>query len=362
MRASASVGWRTAVLALLFSAAPDRPAAAADEQYLVEYRAYQEALEAGDAALAMAHAHLAWLEAEEALGDDRLTSILAYNYALLLLVHDPAGAVAALERAVELQEAGIGDLDPRRLEVHAAYAGFSADEFRWGRAKRLQKALAAREAEAENADGFVEHVQMWLALAVGAVTAERYSLAEESAARAESLILANAAEPSRVLAQALLLEGIAKLVPLPRSVDDVQDAHNLFGRARRQFEPQPGIHDFDPLLAQVVAWNGTAGAALKALGKDDYPDHADADDGEPDDDTTDSVPDLFIESAYSSEACDGLEWEEREAPRYPSRALRRGYIGAVIIGFNLSEDWTVKDATILAEVPRQAFSEAALES
>lgn len=350
-------GSRAAFVALLLAVAPFRAAFPAEEpeRYLVEYREFRAALEAGDTELATVHGHLAWRAAEESLGDHRLTAILAYNYARLLAGGDPAGAVAVFARAVELQEAGVGELDEQELDVQAAYAEFRADESTWRKARRLREALEAREAE--GGSPFGEHAEMWLALAAAAIRDQRYRTAGESAARAESLLRSTAPERSRGLAQALLLGGAAKLAPLSRRIDDVQDAHNAFVRARRLFEPQADLEDFDPLLGQIVAWDGAAGAALKALDREDYPDHEGADG-----DTVDAMPDLFAAGAYSSEQCDELEWREREPPRYPSGALRRGTIGAVIVGFNLNDDLEITDATILAEVPQKAFGESALES
>ena len=54
-------------------------AAAQDAEYLIEYRAFRAALEAGDTVRATAHAETAWQAAEELLGDDPQTATLAYN-------------------------------------------------------------------------------------------------------------------------------------------------------------------------------------------------------------------------------------------------------------------------------------------
>ena len=338
------------VLLLLVLLGAAEPAGAAEEQYLVEYRAYNSALEAGDNDAAAGHARAAWDAAEAALGDHRLTAILAFNYGRLIVFGKAKEALAPLHRARALHEAGVAELPAGPVQLYPDYAEFASSEYKRRNADELRESLEGigTDAAATNPDLAV----MWLQLATGDVAAGRYRKAVASAAAAEAALLNAAPGNSRSLATAIMLGAIARLVPFPRDVEDVQAAHNELSRARRLFPPQKDIDSFDPLLAQVLAWNQASGAALRSLGFEDYPDH------EEEDGSGSELPPLF--EREETVECGEVEWLEREAPRYPRGALRRGTIGAVFMGYHLEDDLTIRDVRILAEVPKKEFSEYAI--
>ena len=345
----AGVGLALLLLALLTAGEPAR---AADEQYLVEYRAYNSALEAGDSEAAARHARAAWEAAEAALGDHRLTAILAFNYGRLIVFGDAEQALAPLHRARALHEAGVAELPAGTVQVYPDYAGFASSEYKRRNADELRESLEeiGTDAAGTNPDLAV----MWLQLATGDVAAGRYRKGVASAGAAEAAVMNAAPGNSRSLATAIMLGAVARLVPFPRDVEDVQAAHNELSRARRLFPPQKDIDSFDPLLAQVLAWNQASGAALRSLGFEDYPDHdEDGSGSEPP-----PLPPLF--EREETVECGEVEWLEREAPRYPRGALRRGTIGAVFMGYHLEDDLTIRDVRILAEVPKKEFSEYAI--
>lgn len=325
------------------------------EHYLVEYRAYDAALRSGDGASAIRHARAAWDAAEQALGDHRLTAILAYNYGRLLLFTDAAKANAALQRSRELLAAGIADLTPEHVNAYADYAQFVADGTKRRHADRLRETLTA--IGLDDPGIMSDLAPMWLRLASHDALEERYRKARDSAAMAEVAIRQAAPDATQALAEAIVLRGIARLVPYPREVEDLQAAHNEFVRALALFEPQQDLDSFDPLFAQILAWDHATGSALQAMGRDDYPDHEE-------DPAKEDAEDrhIFAHWADPSITCGDIEWTARDAPRYPMSALRRGYIGAVLIGFRLGEDLRVHDARVLAEVPQEEFGEEALRS
>lgn len=339
-------------LALLLAA---RSASSTEEEpYLVEYRAYNEALAAGDGHAAVTHALAAWQAAENALGDHKLTAILAYNYGRLILFDDSENARTSLRRARELHEAGVADLSANEVLLYSNYAEFSASRFKRREANRLRETLETIEAGAAEANP--DLAAMWLSLASSDIAAERFRKAQKSAARAEAAILSATPESSHSLAAAILFGGVARVVPYPRTVDDVQAAHNEFRRARRLFPSQESLESFDPMLAKVLAWDSATNAALRTLGLDDYPDHADSETGE-----ALPLPPLFDPNQDAPLDCGEVEWLEREAPRFPSDALRQGTIGAVFVGYRLGDDLRVRDARVLAEVPNDEFGDEVLE-
>jgi Gram-negative bacterial TonB protein C-terminal len=345
--------FRLAFILLILSPAT-RAASAADEPYLVEYRAYNVALKGGDRDAAARHALAAWQAAEAALGDHRLTGILAFNYGRLIVFDDAEQASTSLHRAHALHQAGIADLSAEGVRVYPDYADFASGEYKRREADDLRESLEA--IGTDTAAGNPDLAVMWLQLAAGDVADGRYRKGLESAADAEAAILSAAPGDSRGMATAIMLGAIARLVPHPREVEDVQAAHNELSRARRLFSPQKDLDTFDPLLAKVLAWNQAAGAALHSLGHDDYPDHEEYGPGnEPP-----PSPPLFERDGNVD--CGGVEWLEREAPHYPRGALRRGTIGAVFMGYRLDDDLTIRDVRILAEVPVEQFSEYVLDA
>lgn len=324
-------------------------------QYLVEYRAYNAALDSGDGDGAIRHARAAWDAAEQTIGDHRLTAILAYNYGRVVLFTDAANANAALQRSRELLEAGIANLTPEHVNVYADYAQFGTDGPTWRDANRLRESLTA--VGLDDLEVIADVAPMWLRLAAYDVAEERYRKARESAAMAEAAIRKAAPDSSRALAQAIVIRGVSQLVPYPRELDDVQFAHNQFVRALDLFEPQQDIDSFDPLFAQTLAWYSATDSVLYGMGRSDYPDH----EGDPAKKDAEDWH-FFTYQSDPSIVCGEVEWAEQDAPRYPGRALRRGYIGAILIGYRLGEDLRVHDARVLAEVPKEAFSDVALDA
>jgi hypothetical protein len=325
-----------------------------DQQHVVEYRAFRNALETGDEKTAASHALAAWRAAEVELGDHRTTAILAYNYAHRVLFNDSESALPPLRRARELQEAGTADLPADELLLHFEFAEFSSGGFKARQANKLRKSLEAADAAGMETTPYV--TGMWLSLAQADISNRQFKKARKSAMRAEASARSVSPGGVRDLAGAILLQGIARLVPYPRTVEDVQAAHNEFHRARRLFSPQENLDAFDPLLAKLLAWDGAAGAALRSLGREDYPDHA----SEADEAT--APPKLFRYQEDDSINCSEVEWLERPAPQFPSSALRRGSIGAVYVGYRLGDDLTVHEARILSEVPVAEFGDSALKT
>jgi tetratricopeptide (TPR) repeat protein len=325
------------------------------EQHLVEYRAFREALAAGNDEAAASHARAAWQAAETTLGNHHTTAILAYNYGRLIVFYDTDNSLAPLRRVSELQASGTVDLSAAELQLYIDYAEFATGGFKQRQRKKLRRSLEAFEEG--RAPSSPDAASIWLRLAASDIAAGQYRNALKSATRAEAAIVSTVPDGPRELAEAILFAGIARLVPYPRTVDDVQTAHNEFGRARRLFPPQKDVDTFDPMLARILAWDGAATAALKSLGEEDYPDHADTD-------TRGSAPlsKTFEYELDESIDCANVEWLERQAPKFPRAALRSGSIGAVFVGFRLGDDLAVRDARVLAEVPVAEFGESALST
>ncbi|HEX7719018.1 MAG TPA: TonB family protein, partial [Woeseiaceae bacterium] len=300
---------------------------------------------------ATAHAEAAWQAAEEALGDDAQTATLAYNYSRLVLFNDAHRARDALRRVNNLQEAGVSSLHAGELQLYSAYADFVVGGQRRRDADRVSELLTAWDT---NRDLGSDLIVMWLNLGQAYLAERQFRRAQDTAERTEAVILETMPDNVHFRAQAVMINGVARLVTRNRTVGRTQAAHNEFSRAMRFFPPQKDLDSFDPLLARILAWDGAAQAALRSLGHDEYPDHS-----EPDYQELPRHP-LFVHEELAD--CAEIEWAEKSAPRFPSEELRRGTIGSVYVGFALGEDLRVRDVRVMAEVPASNFGDAALKA
>lgn len=275
------------------------------QTYMDAYRAYNAALEAGDNAAAAEHGYAAWQAAEAELGDDGLTAILAYNYGQLVLFSDAENAAKALRRAEALRAEGVADLPASELKLSLAFTEFDVSGEKRRQSRILRNALNATEADGMAASS--RSAIIWLRLARGDLTKSRYEKAIESAQRAEEIISTAIPDDYRRKAQAILIGGIAHLSPLPRSIKDVQMAHDEFIRAIRLFPPQKNLDNFDPILAQLLAWNAGADAALYSLRQKEYHNHK----TKSRDEKAAEPIQIFEERKKSFDECN-IEWAKRK--------------------------------------------------
>lgn len=333
----------------------DGRAKAQESDYLTEYRLFMQAHEKGDLSVAAVHGLNAWTKAEAELGDHRLTAILAYNYGKLVIFDATRNPLSALERAYELFDAGLADLPGEELTAYRAYARFVDAGQRRRPSNILRKALANYDGvSASNPD----YAQMWLHLATADLKAERYKNARESSAKAEEKLKAITPQDSKNIAQAILFGGVAWVAPYPRTANDIINARRAFIRASQLFEPQQDISNFDPIFAAIMAWDYAAASALSSLplSAEAHQRHS-----ETPAKLEGHMPPLIAgRPTNRSERCE-FDWD-RKPPRYPSKALRRGYIGAAIIGFHVSPDGAVLEPRVLAEVPQDTFGAHVIKS
>jgi hypothetical protein len=319
--------------------------------YLVEYQAYTAALASGDNETAEIHGLAAWKAAEESLGDHRLTGILAFNYGRLIIFKATEKAAVPLRRASELQQTGLVELPQGALRLYLSYAEFAASGFDEGPAEELRETL---DAVGLREGSLIRDIApMWLQLTVRDLDARDYRKAERSAAKAEAAITKADPNASRELAEVILLGAVASLGRAPWKIDNLEAAIEQFDRARRLFPPQKDLDSFDPLLAQVMAWQRASRRTLREeMGW--APPYSEEDDLPP-------APPIFQYQADDSLECGDLEWEEQASPRYPAGAWHHRYRGIVVLGYRLGDDLRVHGGRVLAEIPpREQFGTASL--
>lgn len=322
---------------------------AQEQSYLDEYKAYIKALENKDPAAAEQHAYAAWQAAEAELGDHKTTATLAYNYGQLVIFTDPKQALSALKRAEALVRAGLVELPERDLQLYIAYTNFAGARDNNRKTGQLRKAL--KQLDEENVPASPDLARMWFELATADINTNQYRSAQESAARAQAMIAEAAPNDYRLMALAMMTEATAYLMPFPREQKTVIRAVEIYQGAIALFPPQKSIDEFDELFAQALAWEAAAKSVYLSLGYSEkaYP-------------SLDRQRPIIVgRSEEQRESC-AIEWAERKPPEYPRSALYRGYVGAVLIGYNLGDGLEIKDARILGEVPAGKFSDATLES
>jgi hypothetical protein len=325
--------------------------AAKAADYQNEYALYSAALSAGDRTGAAAHALAAWRAAEETLGAHRVTATLAYNYGQHVLFDDAAAALPALLRARELLRAGTADLPAFDLDAYIAYARLKTGA---GPTRDLRAALDARDAAIPEPS--YESARLWLDLTAHYLAAERYREAMEGAARAEASLIAAVPADRDGRAMAIMFGGVARLVPHPREIEDIMAAHAEFVRAIALFPPQQDIRRFNRTFAQALAWEHIVYSAIGSVrGKSKALAGAANEQWK-----TDSDARILFADAPPDDACK-FEWENREI-NFPYRELRKGYLGAVMIGYAVTPAGVVEDAAIMAEVPAEAFGDHVLAS
>ncbi len=342
------------------------------QTYVDEYKAYMQALESGDSEAAVTHGYAAWRKAEEALGDNNLTAVLAYNYGQLVLFSDNAGALAALERADELRASGVADLPQIDLDLYLAFARLNRDNNNRKSRNALRDALDAYTASG-GADT-EDTSRMWLALANAEMLAKRYSDAFETAKRAEQAILSATPDDYPRRADAMTTQGIS-LVANPKTVaQDLLAANQIFVRASGLFPVQTSVRNFDPKLAVILAWNGAAAAKFRTVSafQQDAPEThkgshvklAEPHESEFADPEQFHAFDLavYIKREMPEGGCGAGEMI-RTPPRYPDYALRKGFVGTAVVGYDLDAYGGVINPVVLAEAPVAAeFSRLALEA
>lgn len=282
---------------------------------------------------------------------------------------DAENAAKALRRAEALRAEGVADLPVSELRLYLAYAEFALDGGASRKRNELREALFAIDAEGYPPS--YDTAAMWSQLATADLFDKRYDAAFESAVRAETAIATVSPENYRRRAEMLLVGGIAKIVSRSSKANDLIMANQLLVRGGKLFPAQESIDNFDPVLAQIIAWNNAAGASLMTLSNIQAERFVYASRiklASPDNDYAEATNTFlgFDTSAIfpkelDQETC-GIEWVEQEPPNYPREAENKGYIGGAVIGYNFGDDTKVHDAVIISEVPSDKFGQTALDS
>lgn len=337
--------------------------------YKSEYKDYKAAIESRNLEKALEHGEAAWREAETEIGETTTTAVLAYNYAMLAAFAEPAKAIEAFDRAIAIAQKNgdPGAIPLQEALLRRAEARVRVDLENGALAKDLEALLDA----ADPADEALVEAQAlgWRTLAMFQIRSRQFNRAKVTAD--SGVALASRLDPPdrRLQREILFLAGLARVAGDFRTETDVIEAIALFDRSAQLFPPQKDIDHFDPLLAQTVAWRQSVKALAESYGSTPtiksgsrLPDGEDLKAAYEQANARSSLEDEFYWETPHPDGCVAPDiWSERKPPSYPPRALRKGSIGAILVGYDV-DGTGVTRTVVLADFAEAGFGAAAVES
>lgn len=351
---AAPLGWLLAALAA--PAAAQQPSS---DPVIANFREYRAAIERNDLAAAE-RAAAAALAASEAANGSR-TAVLALNLATVRLeLGADYDALEPARRAHELATASTDSgVDPRVATLTLGRAELVSDEQRDG-SRRLIAAIPAAETDAAIA---ADVYNAATALAQWALEAREYNTAESAWATAERLA-DTTADPTFARARALTGRGVAIFLRSANpqevqtgtrmtraSTPEAQTAADAFASAQSLLMPAayaeipPGarLTAGQAAYAQAMAWQGALLARQETLNES----------------APIALPTLQSIPVYDArDLCRMRAFNAGPELQYPTEALFRYGVGAVVMHFALDPDGTVRSRTIAAAVPPGPLAEA----
>ena len=322
--------------------------------YKAEYKAYNAALDAGDLAEAIKHAEAAWRAAEEELGDNETTAILAYNFANAVYFSEPDRAIEPLKRVIALagsQDEMFGADQPELMLALSAYRSEPTSKD-----KRTKLHSVLKQSEETKRKPALLPARAWTVLATDYINFSRFARAEKYSNFAISNYETVSDKSPEEFAQALIIAGVTRTAKATKT-SDIAEALYFFDRAIDLFPPQKDIETYHPLLATALAWHATAysvAASNRRINIKSVHDLADEKLGVEAGIPTWETP-RPNDCTFSSVS--------RDVPKFPDQAARDYEVGAVLLGYHLDNDGKPEGLRILGEVPYASdFGKAALKA
>lgn len=338
--------------------------AQSDDEVMAQFGAYQDAIAAGEFDAADRSGEQAWRLAETAWGETTETAGLAFNLANLRVQRRQwSEALEPAQRALALHEAGVAGeaYAMEEAKVLAARAQLGLEEKKTRRSCReLKTALDALTLL--NFEPTYDDARAWSELGLAARETEDWDVAVEAFKYAEAVIKTVAPDDSDQLIGVLILQGEARIggrrsyEDSPAAVRNAVDAYIAFAQALSLMPPKIQGEPIDPIRAKARAWFAASRALAYSL-NEQYA-------GKLIDDAKQKYDYFSIEDSPSeteSEFIDcPIEWSRPVS--YPRDAAEDGYVGAVLVEYDLTLEGRVENARVAAEIPAEAFSSLALRN
>ncbi|NHK28394.1 TonB family protein [Parvularcula flava] len=346
------------------------------------YKAFNESLGEGDREGAISAGKQAWQMAEAAHSDDPASvnketlAVLAQNYAFVALWDKPRDAINPAERALALGREGYG------------LASFSLEELEI----MVATAKVLDDPDGPDRRAFIDAMNAWWASG-----GEATSLVASAGMKAAGIILERGAYGDVLQITKPLGEALSRL-PNPPAQDiantniirvaammtnseifrptmqrsargqslegatepnklrrrrTLAEATQLLAITRSFFDTQESIDDFDPTLAQVMAWQQLVRAYANTNTVTDIDDYEFEWNG-----TRRTVKPALTKTCFAPEP----RYTKRPSPDYPISAAYNERGGSIIVGYHLDENGKVYGAKVLAGVPEERFGRNTLRA
>lgn len=363
----------SAAIVLLCLWLPCAEARAATAGYLLEFKAYKEAVSKGDLPLARDHAEKAWRLSIEEGAPSESRAILAQNYIEITIVEDPELVLEPLQDAMSLARSGYGitNYSLVALELMDVYVALEVKPRKGKSGKLFLEKLRLIRALDNDSGGFTDAngvsillVKITIKAAIKLNEIRKYRTSEAiSAELSYELETANPSPPKEWLAGTLLLRTNSIISQyrdgFDRKIDQrrLNEAAILTDFAVSLFPVQASIENFDENFAMALAWRGALSSAFKTWKVKE--DKEQIFEGKKLQDRM--IPAIRRLGADGEPVFCELDWLEREPPKFPNGALYLGRIGSVLVGYHLGDDGKVVEPRVMAEVPSRVFGEVVLK-
>ena len=339
----------TALLTWVFCSFAGSFAASAQADHVAHYQAYNTALEQGDMTTAIDQAEKAWRAAEENLGNNPTTAVLAYNFANLIYYSQPEAAVEPLNRVIAItgEDSDMFGVETPKLMLFLVNALLED----YSRAMRNKLKTTLDDFEIASTPSNLLHARAWTYILTYDFQRKHYERAQQSVEHIRRHYDGYDAIYPREVASAYITGAISYVAGRKRTEQDFIDATDLFRDAIELFPPQTSIDSFDPLLAIAIAWHGASNSA----GLSDYLISRWRNRGRMDrrPPSLNSIGGVKWASKPPRASLCRFEWSTNGDPEYPESSRLKGIMGAALVGYHIEEN-KVKNARLLAEIPEQS--------
>jgi hypothetical protein len=299
------------------------------------FKEYQEALDIGDVNKADEAGQRAW-ELAEAAGKTKTAAVLAYNLVELRLRYLPdADAITPARRVAEIKESGVEiAIDQEDIDILLSLSEYLQKESGLN-LKLLTRAVKNYKTSEKVATYSVFIAQM--NLIESAIGKKRWRSVYQLSIDAQKSFKENEFNNTSLLINLKFLQ-ISSLIAFDKDLkadayqqafQDIYDLRELLP----EDEPVESYYKFLAWLSAVNIFLANGKRKADEAVKLTYRDTANQPDG----------------------LCPDFAWDKRSPPKYPSRQLENGYIGAAVISYNLNENGETENVFVGIEVPLKQF-------
>ncbi|WOI54632.1 hypothetical protein [Parvularcula sp. LCG005] len=347
---------------------PTISVAAETPEYLLAYKAYDQALQEGDKQAAILQSKRAFRLGQNVENIDKTTLfLLAQNYIDLTLWTPTQDTVDAIKLCLNLDEDGFNSGDYSRLELELMAA------FTNSKLNPKQKFGPLQKAIEEAIAAGVDEKSLIIIIAKLQVVETMLARGDNDAAYDYITPLYNLFRSTEnvdrsLMAQTAMLRAVSMLSDIEHSpysnhpfsvsdayVEKIKDGIIILTNALSLYDkPAPTPDEIDPMPLALTMWYSIARTYVGSFEIEAMQDREFEGLRNPAD-----LPELY--QFWPQECSDKVVWN-REPPRIPSVALRKAYNGVAFISYGFDQQGRAKDVRLISELPQKKFGQYAIEA